>query len=169
MTRPEREIVPVREDDVDQTDVDKLLVITQRFRADWLDEEGARAMLAKPKSASRIDEAAGYFCRVSFVSPVPSRVPFPMSVDGLLGISQVGQLFPEDPAVTHADLMPILTRTLRDYVRRVPEALPLPVFATLSTEAIAADYAASFPVPINRDGRTVWVAPLALLAGLRAS
>ena len=169
MTRPEREIVPVPEGDVSLTDIVELLVITRRFRADWLDEEGARSMLAKEKSASRIDEAAGYFCRVTFLSPPPFRVPFPMDVSGLLGVTQVAQLWPEDSAVTHADLMPILTRTLLDYVRRVPEALPLPGFAMLSTEEIAADYAAAFPVPINRDGRTVWLAPLAPIAGLKAS
>ena len=161
MTRSEREIVPVSEEDVSVTDIIELLVIAGRFRADWLDEEEARAMLSKAKSASRIDEDAGYFCRVTFLSPPPFRVPFPMDVSGLLGVTQVGQLWPEDPAETHADLMPILTRTLLDFVRRVPEALPLPGFATLSTEEIAADYAAAFPVPIKRTGRTIWLERIA--------
>ena len=165
----EREIVPVREGDVDQADVDELLVIAGRFRADWLDEEAARGMLAKEKSASRIDEGTGYFCRVTFLSPPPSRVPFPMDVSGLLGVTQVGQLWPEDPADTHADLMPILTRTLLDFVRRVPEAMALPGFATLSTEEIAADYAAAFPVPIHRTGRTIWLERVAPALGIGRS
>lgn len=133
------------------------------------DRETVAAMLAKPQSASRIDPDAGHFCRVTFLSPPPLRVPFPLSVEGLAGITQVAQLFPADPSVTHRDLGGILARTLQDFAKRVPEALALPGFATLSSEQIAKDYAELFPVPINREGRTIWHERLDVALGLRGN